>query len=216
MDYAAARRRMVESQLRTNKVTDEAILATMGEVPRELFVPRALKGVAYLDDDLQIAPGRYLMEPMVFGRLLQLAEIKPTDLVLVIGCANGYSAVVTGRIANGVVAVESDPVLAQKAQELLTELEATNVSLVRGPLEVGHPSQAPYDVILFDGAVEQIPETISRQLAIGGRLVAVVETEGVGRATLVTRTETGLSHRVAFDAAIPLLPGFARAPSFVF
>lgn len=216
MDYAAARQRMVEGQLRTNRITDDAILAAMGEVPRELFVPRSLKGVAYLDDDLQIAPGRYLMEPMVFGRLLQLAEIKPTDLVLVIGCANGYSAVVAGRIANGVVAVESDPALAQKAQDLLAELEATNVSLVRGPLEIGHPSQAPYDVILFDGAVEQIPDAISRQLAIGGRLVAVVETEGVGRAMLITRTETGLSHRVAFDAATPLLPSFARAPSFVF
>jgi protein-L-isoaspartate(D-aspartate) O-methyltransferase len=216
MDYSALRRRMVESQLRTNKITDEAVLAAMGEVPRELFVPRALKSVAYLDEDLQIAPGRYLMEPMVLGRLLHIAEIKPTDLVLVIGCGNGYSAAVLARIANSVVAVESDLALAQKAQELLAELDATNVSLVRGPLATGHPAQAPYDVILFDGAIEEVPDGIARQLAIGGRLVAVLQSDGPGRAILATRTEAGLTQRVVFDCSVPRLPGFTKAASFVF
>ena len=216
MDYAALRRRMVESQLRTNKITDEAVLNAMGEVPRELFVPRALKSVAYLDEDLPIAPGRYLMEPMVLGRLLHIAEIKPTDLVLVIGCGNGYSAAVLARIATSVVAVESDPALAQKAQELLAELDATNVTLVRGPLTAGHPAQAPYDVILFDGAIEEIPDPIARQLALGGRLVAVLQSDGPGRAILATRTEAGLAQRVVFDCSVPRLPGFTKAASFVF
>ena len=216
MDYAALRRRMVESQLRTNKITDEAVLAAMGEVPRELFVPRTLKSVAYLDEDLQIVPGRYLMEPMVLGRLLQLAEIKSTDLALVIGCGNGYSAAVVARIAASVVAVESDPALAQKAQELLAELDATNVSLVRAPLAAGHPTQAPYDVILFDGAIEEIPDAIARQLAIGGRLAAVLQSDGPGRAILATRTEAGLAQRVVFDCSVPRLPGFTKAASFVF
>ena len=216
MDYTALRRRMVESQLRTNKITDEAVLTAMGEVPRELFVPRQLKSVAYLDEDLQIALGRFLMEPMVFGRLLQLAEIKPTDLAMVIGCGSGYSAAVLARIATSVVAVESDSALAQKAQELLAELDATNVSLVRGALAVGHPVQAPYDVILFDGAIEEVPEAIARQLAIGGRLAAVLQSDGPGRAILATRTEAGLARRVVFDCSVPRLPGFAKAESFVF
>lgn len=216
MDYTALRRRMVESQLRTNKITDETVLEAMGEVPRELFVPRALKSVAYLDEDLQIAPGRYLMEPMVLGRLLQLAEIKATDLALVIGCGNGYSAAVMARLAASVVAVESDAALAQKAQELLAELDATNVSLVRGPLNAGHPGQAPYDVILFDGSIEEIPDAIARQLGVGGRLVTVLQADGPGRAVLATRTEAGLAHRVVFDCSVPRLPGFAKAPSFVF
>lgn len=216
MDYSALRRRMVESQLRTNKITDDAVLAAMGEVPRELFVPRALKSVAYLDEDLQVAPGRYLMEPMVLGRLLHIAAVKPTDLALVIGCGNGYSAAVLARLANSVVAVESDATLAQKAQELLAQLDATNVSLVHGPLDAGYPAKSAYDVILLDGAVEEIPETISQQLAVGGRLVTVLQSQGPGRAILATRTEAGLSHRVVFDCAVRLLPGFAKAPSFVF
>jgi protein-L-isoaspartate(D-aspartate) O-methyltransferase len=216
MDYTALRRRMVESQLRTNKITDDAVLAAMGEVPRELFVPRQLKSMANLDEDLQIAPGRHLMEPMVLGRLLQIAEIKPTDLVLVIGCGNGYSAAVLARIAASVVAVESDPVLAQKAQELLAELDATNVSLIRAPLAAGHPAQAPYDAILFDGAVEEVPDMIARQLAIGGRLAAVLQSDGPGRAILATRTEAGVAQRVVFDCSVPRLPGFAKAASFVF
>ncbi|MGH6882236.1 MAG: protein-L-isoaspartate O-methyltransferase family protein, partial [Hypericibacter sp.] len=187
-----------------------------GEVPRELFVPRALKSVAYLDEDLQIAPGRYLMEPMVLGRLLHLAEVKASDQALVIGCGNGYSAAVLARFANSVVAVESDAALAQRAQELLAELGATNVSLVRGPLTAGHPAKAPYDVILIDGAVQEIPDPIAAQLSVGGRLVAVLQADGPGRAILATRTEAGLSQRVVFDCSVPPLPGFAKAPSFVF
>ncbi|MGH6939374.1 protein-L-isoaspartate O-methyltransferase family protein [Hypericibacter sp.] len=216
MDYSALRRRMVESQLRTNKITDDAVLDAMGEVPRELFVPRALKSVAYLDEDLQIAPGRYLMEPMVLGRLLHLAEVKASDQALVIGCGNGYSAAVLARFANSVVAVESDAALAQRAQELLAELGATNVSLVRGPLTAGHPAKAPYDVILIDGAVQEIPDPIAAQLSVGGRLVAVLQADGPGRAILATRAEAGLSQRVVFDCSVPPLPGFAKAPSFVF
>jgi protein-L-isoaspartate(D-aspartate) O-methyltransferase len=152
----------------------------------------------------------------VLGRLLHLAEVKASDQALVIGCGNGYSAAVLARLANAVVAVESDAALAQKAQELLAELGATNVGLVRGSLTAGHPTQAPYDVILFDGSIEEIPEPIARQLAIGGRLVAVLQADGPGRAVLATRTEAGLSQRVVFDCSVPPLPGFAKAASFVF
>ena len=216
MDFVALRQRMVESQLRTNRVTDENLLAAIHAVPRELFVPRALRSVAYVDDDIEVARGRYLMEPMVFARLAQLAEIEPTDLVLDIGCGTGYSAVVLARLANGVVAVESDPDLAQRATELLRELEVANASVFQGPLEGGHPSQAPYDVIFLDGAAAEIPPAITGQLAEGGRLVAVLTGAGVGRATIMTKTGGQVSGRPVFDAAVRPLPGFAGKPRFVF
>jgi protein-L-isoaspartate(D-aspartate) O-methyltransferase len=216
MDFAALRQRMVESQLRTNRVTDEAVLAAIHAVPRELFVPRALRSVAYVDDDIEIARGRYLMEPMVFARLVQLAEIEPSDLVLDLGCGAGYSAIVLARLANGVVAVESDADLAQRAGELLGELEVANVTLTQGPLEAGHPGQAPYDVIFLDGAVAELPAAITSQLAEGGRLVAVMTGAGPGRATIMTKTGGQISGRPVFDAAIRPLPGFAGKPRFVF
>jgi len=216
MDFAVLRHRMVEGQLRTNRVTDEGVIAAIQAVPRELFVPRALRSVAYVDDDVEIAPGRYLMEPMVFARLVQLAEIQPTDLVLDIGCGTGYSAVVLSRLANGVVALECDPDLAQRATELGRELGAANLSVVQGPLEGGHPHQAPYDVIFFDGAVAEIPAAILGQLAEGGRIVAVTSGTGVGRATLANKSGGQVSSRPVFDAAVRLLPGLGPKPRFVF
>jgi protein-L-isoaspartate(D-aspartate) O-methyltransferase len=216
MDFTALRQRMVEGQLRTNRVTDEAVIAAIQAVPRELFVPRSLRSVAYVDDDVEIAPGRFLMEPMVFARLLQLAEIAPTDLVLDIGCGAGYSAVVLSRLANGVVALESDGDLAQRATELARELGAANVTVAKGPLEAGYPNQAPYDVIFFDGAAAEIPSAILGQLAENGRIVSVISGTGVGRAMLMTKSGGQVSGRAVFDAAVRLLPGLAAKPRFVF
>ncbi len=217
IDYAAARLNMVDSQLRTNKVTDEAVLDAFLAVPRERFVPPALHATAYVDDDLPLGLGRYLMEPMVLARLIQLAEITRGDGVLEIGCGTGYGTAVLARLARSVVAVESDTALAAQAAARLRELGAGNASVVAGPLAEGHPARTPYGVILFEGAVAQIPEAITRQLAEGGRLVTVMqEGRGMGRATLMTRINGILSRRPAFDAAVPLLPGFQRQPSFVF
>ena len=129
-DYAAARRHMVDSQIRPNKVTDERIMKAMGKVPREIFVPPSLKGVAYVDEDIQIAPGRFLMEPQVLARLIQAAEIEPTDAVLEIGSATGYASAILSHLAESVVAVESDPQLAEIANKALAALEITNVAVV--------------------------------------------------------------------------------------
>lgn len=216
-DFAAIRHNMVESQIRTNKVTDARVLAALEAVPRELFVPKRLQGVAYVDEDLAIAPGRYLMEPMVLARLLQAAEIESDDVVLDIGCATGYAAAVLARLAATVVAVESDPTLAEDATARLAELDVDNVAVVEGPLEQGYATQGPYDAIVLEGGVDAVPETITGQLAEGGRLVAVV-TGGsrVGKATLMLRVHGALSRRVLFDAATPLLPGFRIEPGFVF
>ena len=216
-DYTAARTNMVKSQIRPNKVTDPLIIEAMGDIPRERFVPESHLGVAYVDEDIAIAQGRYLMEPMVLARLLQAAEIKETDVVLNIGCATGYSAAVIARLANTVVALESDRDLAAAAQRLLSELDVDNAVVIEADLRQGYAEQAPYDVILFDGALAHIPDDICTQLAEGGRLVAVVENAaGMGRAILVARREGVLSRRVLFDAATPLLPGFAAETGFVF
>ncbi len=216
-DYATARINMVENQVRPNRVTDERVLGAMAEVPRERFVPKKFQGLAYVDEDIAVAPGRYLMEPLVLARLLEAAAVKPEDVVLDIGCATGYSSAVLARLANTVVALESDADLAEGAVEILIELDADNVAVITGALEDGYPEQAPYDVIVLGGAVDEVPLAITGQLAEGGRLVAVV-TGGrrVGKGTLTLRTHGTLSSRVVFDAAVPPLPGFSIARAFVF
>jgi protein-L-isoaspartate(D-aspartate) O-methyltransferase len=216
-DYAAARRNMVDSQLRTNRVTDEALLAAMGEIPRERFVPPALAGVAYVDEDLSLGGGRYLMEPMVLARMIQAAEIQPSDTVLDVGCATGYSSAVAARLAATVIGLESDSRLAKAATENLAALRIDNAVIVSGDIRAGHPRQAPYDVILVQGAIGEIPAALAAQLGEGGRLVAVVTPPGAtGRATLSLKTGGIVSHRDLFDAATPPLPGFELAPGFRF
>ena len=152
-DYAIFRRNMVENQIRPNRVTDSAILTVMGELPRERFLPEALRGVAYVDEDIEIAEGRYLMEPLVLARLLQAAAVDREDMVLDIGCATAYSTAVLARLAGTVVAVESDPNLAAGAMATLEELGIDNAVVIEGPLAEGYPGQAPYNVILLGGAV---------------------------------------------------------------
>ncbi len=216
-DYATARVNMIESQIRPNRVTDGRILAAMAEVPRERFVPRKLQGAAYVDQGLAVAPGRYLMEPTVFARLLQAAAIGPDDVVLDIGCATGYATAVLARLAATVVAVESDPILIERAGVLLAELGTDNAAVVEGPLAAGYPKHAPYDAIVLGGAVDEVPPAITDQLAEGGRLAAVV-THGssVGQGMLALRVHGALSRRIVFDAAVPPLPGFGGGRDFVF
>jgi protein-L-isoaspartate(D-aspartate) O-methyltransferase len=216
MDYAAARRNMVESQLRPNRVTDAAVLEALAAVPRELYVPGALRGVAYVDEDVPIGRDRYLMEPMILGRLLQLAAVRPTDIALVIGAGTGYSAVVLARLARRVVALESDGEVAQRAAQRIREDGVANVAVVEGNLADGAPRLAPFDVILFDGSVDFVPPAILEQLADKGRLVVVVNKEGIGRAMRMTRDGGIVASRIEFDAAVPRLPGLEAAPAFVF
>lgn len=216
MNFATARHNMVESQLRPNRVTDEDLLAAFGSVPREMFVPAALRSVAYVDDDIEIAPNRWLMEPMVLGRLLQAAAPRREDVALVIGCGTGYSSAILSQLVGTVVALENERELAATATRVLAALSIDSVVVLEGRLAEGHARQAPYDLILIDGAVEEVPQSIKQQLAEGGRLVTVVRGGPVGRATLLTRRAGAVSGRVLFDAAVPLLPDFALAPGFVF
>ncbi len=216
MDYATARQNMVESQIRPNKVTDAELIDALRSLPRELFVPKAVRGIAYVDDDVAVAPDRYLMEPMVLARLLQEAAVAATDMVLDVGCCTGYSTAVLARLANAVVGLEADPALAAQASDRLSELDIDNAMIVEGALEAGYPRQAPYDLILLGGRAERIPSEIIGQLAEGGRLVGVIGDAGMGRACVLTKRRGVTSRREIFDAAVRPLLGFERRKGFVF
>jgi protein-L-isoaspartate(D-aspartate) O-methyltransferase len=217
IDYAVARLKMVESQIRPNKVVDLDVLQAFLDVPRELFVPEHLRGIAYVDEGVPLGGGRHLMEPMVLGRFLQFALIAPHETVLEVGTGTGYDAAVMARLARSVTALEEDPAMAARARSALAAVGAGNVTVVEGPLRRGWNERAPYNVIVFGGAVARIPAAVTEQLADGGRLLAVeTGATGVGRAVLAIRTKGALSHRIVFDAGTPLLPGFEPEPSFVF
>lgn len=221
-DFATARSKMVETQLRTEDVVDREVLAAMADVPREEFVPGRMRPLAYIDSDIQIkdatdlSPPRYLLAPAPMARLVQAAAVGKSDIVLDIGCGSGYSAAVLAKLADSVVALESDEELAARATENLVSLGIDNAAVVTGSLEAGYPSEGPYDVIFVGGAVEVVPESLSNQLKEGGRLVAVV---GFGRwapAMVYTLSDGDFAGSAAFNAAVQPLPGFRKPAAFVF
>jgi protein-L-isoaspartate(D-aspartate) O-methyltransferase len=215
-DYAKIRINMVDSQLRPNKVNDPALIDAFLTVPREAYVPEALKGIAYVDEDVPLGGGRYLLEPMVIARLIQTAEIRKSDVVLEVGTGTGYGAAVLAHVAKSVVAVESDPTLLAQARANLSGLR--NVALFEQKLEQGYAERAPYNVILIPGAVGEIGPALLDQLAEGGRLVTVIETRPgqLGEAVLLQRGPAGIARRRLFEAGVNSLPGFRPAPSFAF
>jgi len=217
-DFAAARRHMVDGQVRTADVTDLRIISAMLEVPRERFVPPQAAGLAYLDLGLGLkdagAATRCLLKPMVLAKLIQAADLAPDAKVLVIGCATGYAAAVLSRIAGQVVALEQDEKLAPAAQATLAGYP--NVTAAKGPLVAGWAQGGPYDAILIDGAVEEVPPALARQLKDGGRLVCVLGASPGASAMLYRNSGGDLSGRAIFDAAATVLPGFAKAPVFAF
>jgi protein-L-isoaspartate(D-aspartate) O-methyltransferase len=219
-DFALARLKMVDSQLRTEAVTDYDILAVMGRVPREVFVPEGQRALAYIDADIPVASSvgqvRYLMEAAPLARLLQLAEIDKDNRVLDVGCGSGYSAAVIAGLAASVVAVESDAALAAEARSNLATLGVTNAKVVSGALESGVRGDAPYDVIFIDGSVELVPTALLDQLADGGRLVAVVGHGRAAVAILHTKSDGKIGKRIAFNADVRPLPGFSKPHAFVF
>lgn len=216
MNFQAARKAMVDSQLRPNRLTDDRIADAMMSLPREQFLPKALSGVAYVDEDIPLGNGRYMMEPMVLGRLLQVAEIGPSDTILHVGCGTGYASAVMAMLAGTVVALESDEDLVARATDLLSEQQVANTAVVMGDLAAGLADQGPYDLVLIEGAVAEVPPALIDQIAEGGRLLAVVRGDGVGVATLYRRENGTVGHRALFDAATPILPGFEPRKSFVF
>jgi len=214
-DIATARRLMVDGQVRVADVTDPELLEAMLRLPRERFVPPERAELAYLDTDIPIAKGRALLKPMVLAKLIQAADVRREDRVLDVACGTGYSTAVLAGLAGTVIGLEDDPELARQAREALAAVGA-RVEVAVGPLTVGWPAAAPYDVILLNGATEIAPEALGRQLKPDGRLACVLGPSSAGKATIYRLSEGHLVGRPVFDAAAPLLPGFAAPPEFVF
>jgi protein-L-isoaspartate(D-aspartate) O-methyltransferase len=220
LDFAAARRMMVDGQVRTADVTDPRILSAMLDLPREQFFPEDKASLAYLDLDVPVneagGPVRRLLKPMVLAKLIQTANLAETDHVLDVGCATGYSTAVLGRLAGSVVGLEEDAALVRQASGMLAGAGVTNAKVVTGALIKGWPAEGPYDVILLEGATETVPSALVEQLKIGGRLACVLGRGQPGKAMIYRRAEGDFSGRAVFDAAAPLLPGFAKPQEFVF
>lgn len=212
-NYQAMRRAMVESQLRTVGVSDPRVIAAMDSVPREDFAPSGRRATAYADACIPLGNGRALNPPMTLGLLLTEAKLAGDERVLLIGAATGYAAAVAARLSASVVALEEDAALAATARTALT---GSGVTLVEGPLATGHAAGAPYDLVLIDGAVEQLPATIVEQVADGGRIATGLIEQGVTRLA-VGRVVGGAVGFVTFaDAAIAPLPGFSAPRGFSF
>lgn len=219
VDLADPRARMVDGQLRPNRVTDERILAAMRALPRERFLPAAQQAWAYADEDVALPGGRCLMEPLVLARLVQLADPRSGERVLVVGAGGGYGAAVIAACGAAVVALEEDAALAGLARGLLPGL-ANDVRVVTGPLSAGWPGGAPYDVIFIEGGFEALPPAFAAQLRpAGGRLVGVrIGPGGIGQGVRGERLGSGdsVALRPAFDCATPVLPSLRQAAGFRF
>ncbi len=215
-DSSTSRLNMVNSQILTNKVTDQAVSDALLAVPRERFVPKNMTGVAYVDEDLQIGQGRFLLEPMIFARMIQAAEISTADLVLDLGCASGYSSAVLARLAGTVVGLEEAEDLVREGNKILNDLDIENAAIIAGRLCDGLAKQGPYDLIFMNGAVPGPPETLFEQLSENGRLITVERSAQIGRAVLYRRIEGAIVRRELFDAQTYLLPGFEAESGFQF
>ena len=217
-----ARKNMIANQLKVSEVTDKALLDALASVQRESFVPEQLKEVAYLDEDIRLFHDRYLMEPLVFARLVQAAQISEASKVLIIGAATGYSAAVVSKIAAHVVAIESQREMADMARKNLRKVSAP-VEVFSAALTVGYAMFAPYDVIIIEGAVSAIPEDVSQQLAEGGRLVTVVNKQqrldamfGLGTATCYEKRGGQLYAQALFECSVGVLAEFKEKQEFTF
>ncbi len=221
-DSKAQRLNMVESQVRPSDVTDRRIVRAMLDIERERFVPEGLQSIAYMDVDAPVQAGakqenaRYLLAPRVFAKLAQEARLEEGMSVLDVGCGTGYSAAVLSHIVRKVTALECDADLVARAQKVLAALGVKGASVVQGPLEAGVAGAAPFDAILLQGSVQQVPQALLDQLKDGGRLVAVVAKGYFGQACVFTRVGRTFDRRPVFDAGAHPLPGFALAPEFVF
>jgi len=207
-DFSAARNHMVESQIRTSDVTDLNVLGAFRAVSREDFVPKAQRALAYGDAHVDLGDGRIMIRPRDFAKMVQAADIAPTDVVLDIACGRGYSTAVLAHLGETIVGLEETDEAVESATAHLVDADVTNAAVVKGGLKAG--------VIFVNGAVAVVPKTWFDQLANDGRLVCLVQNGPVGRVCVYTKAGNSVGERVAFDASAPVLPGFAAAAEFVF
>jgi protein-L-isoaspartate(D-aspartate) O-methyltransferase len=220
IDFAVARKKMVENQLRTSSINDRRLLSVMAQVPRELFVPEDRRDLAYIDEAHRLPSSsgnpRYLAAPAPFGRLVQLAGIDTDDKILDVGCGTGYSTVVLASLAETVIGVESELVLAAAARQHLMALGFDNARVLDGPLAGGAPADGPFDVIIIEGAVEAVGEPLFAQLAEGGRLVAIIKRDAAAVAHLFVKSGRDVASRAEFNTTLPVLPAAKGPAEFVF
>lgn len=207
-DFALARLNMVNSQIRPNDVTDRRVHAAMLEVPREQFVPRSLKSIAYADKNISIDEGRCMMRPRALAKLLQAADLKNEDIVLAVGAGAGYSSALLGHLCESVIAIEPNEKLSGDAGAALTDLGVDNVVVVGGDLADGYAAEGPYDVIFVNGALHEVPDALTDQLKDGGRLVTIVGEGAKGKAMLFEKDSGVVTGRFLFNAEGRILPGF--------
>ena len=212
--FDTMRHAMVASQLRTNAVSDQRVVAAMARVPREKFMPEGVRLIAYRDAAIPLGGGRYANLPMATGRLLTEAYLTPTDRMLLIGAASGYTAAVLSEIVGSVVAVESDPALLATARAALAGVG--NVEIVAAPLHEGHAAGAPYDVLIVDGAIEAIPDALIAQVRSGGRVVSGIAEHGLTRLASGRKTDGGFALAAFVDVECVVLPGFDTPKPFRF
>jgi len=213
-DYAARRTMMVDTQVRPSDVTKFPIIEAMLTVPREAFVPSGRREAAYVGENLALGGGRVMLEPRTLAKMLDALDIQPDELVLDIGPGLGYSSAVIARLAEAVVAVEEDEDLASEAETALSEAGADNVALVQGALADGAAKHGPYDVIVVEGAVEEVPQAVIDQLKEGGRVAALFMEGALGVCRVGYRIDGAVTWRFAFNASAPVLPGFEKQKSF--
>ena len=218
MDTALARKHMVDSQVRPNDVPDLRLQIAMEQIPREMFVPANKRALAYVETDVPLFEGRWLLKARDLSKLIHGASIQPGDLVLDVGCGYGYQTAVMARLASVVVGVEEDEAVAERAGERLADLAIDNAVVVTSELSQGCAKQGPYDVIVVAGGVSRNLDTLLSQLKPDvGRLVTIVMDRGVGHATLFTRAGDAFGRRRLFEAHPPgLLPGFKESEGFTF
>ena len=214
-EFASRRMMMVDTQVRPSDVTKFPIIDAMLQVPREVYVPRDLQEAAYAGQNVEIAPGRVVLEPRTLAKMLDALDIQPDEMVLDLGCGLGYSAAVIARLADTVVAVEEDEALVAEAQRALSEEGVDNAVVVTGPLAAGSARHGPYDVIAVEGGIETLPQALADQLKEGGRIGAIFMEGALGIVRVGIKQGGAVDWRFSFNATAPLLPGFARARGFV-
>lgn len=215
-DFAARRTMMVDTQVRPSDVTKFPIIDAMLSIPREDFVPAAQREAAYVGENLVVGSGRVVLEPRTLAKMLDALDISGSELVLDVGSALGYSAAVIARMAEAVVAVEEDEAFATEAQEALAGAGIDNVILHTGPLVQGASQHGPYDVIVVQGGVSQLPDTLAEQLKEGGRVACLFITGALGEVRIGRKHNGHISWRRSFNAGAPVLPGFEAEASFQF
>ncbi len=213
-DFAARRTMMVDTQVRPSDVTKFPIIEAMLAVPREEFVPTSLREAAYAGENVGLGDDRVLLEPRTLAKMLDALDIQSSELVLDLGCNYGYSAAVIARMAEAVIAIEEDSAMAREAAELLSHQGADNVMVQEGALVDGAAEHAPFDVIVLQGAVHDVPSTLSEQLKDGGRIAALFMEGVLGVVKIGHKMDGQLNWRPAFNASAPVLPGFQKNPAF--